>query len=253
MLIADVGQTVMSGSMLLAIPIAIAAGFLSFASPCVLPLVPGYLSFISGLSHNEIQNSDGLNQQKSRLIAGALGFIAGFSFLFISAGAAFGQIGNWLKVHQNGLNIVLGIVVIVMGASFLGWIPAAQQDFRLRMRIQDGIWSAPLLGLVFGLGWAPCIGPTLAAVLTLSFEEGPIRGAILALFYCVGLGLPFLLVAMAYRRSLVATKFLRTHSRAITKIGGAFLVLIGFAILSGLWEKITIALQQWASGFGVFL
>ena len=253
MLLADVGQTILSGSMLLAIPIAFAAGFLSFASPCVLPLVPGYLSFISGLSHNEIQNSEGLNQQKSRLIVGSLGFIAGFSFLFVTAGAAFGQIGNWLRVHQDGLNIVLGIVVIVMGASFLGWIPAAQQDFRLRMRIQDGIWSAPLLGLVFGLGWAPCIGPTLAAVLTLSFEEGPIRGAILALFYCVGLGLPFLLVAMAYRRSLVATKFLRTHSRTITRVGGALLVFIGFAILTGFWEKITIFLQQWTANFGVFL
>ncbi len=253
MLIADVGQTVMSGSMLLAIPIAIAAGFLSFASPCVLPLVPGYLSFISGLTHTEIQNSEGLNHQKSRLLIGSLGFVAGFSFLFITAGAAFGQIGNWLKVHQDGLNIALGIVVIVMGASFLGWIPAAQQDFRLRTRIQDGIWSAPLLGLVFGLGWAPCIGPTLAAVLTLSFEEGPIRGAILALFYCIGLGLPFVLVAIAYRKSLVATKFLRTHSRTITKIGGALLVLIGFALLTGWWEKITIFLQQWTSNFGVFL
>ncbi len=253
MFIADVGQTVMSGSMLLAIPIAIAAGFLSFASPCVLPLVPGYLSFISGLSHNEIQNSEGLTQQKSRLLIGSLGFIGGFSFLFISAGAAFGQVGYWLKANQDGLNIVLGLVVIVMGASFLGWIPAAQQDFRLRMRIQDGIWSAPLLGLVFGLGWAPCIGPTLAAVLTLSFEEGPIRGAILALFYCIGLGVPFLAVALAYRKSLVATKFLRTHSRAITKIGGAFLVLIGFAIMTGLWQQMTIFLQQWAANFGVFL
>ncbi len=253
MLIADIGQTVMSGSMLLAIPIAIAAGFLSFASPCVLPLVPGYLSFISGLSHTEIENSEGLNQQKSRLIVGSLGFIAGFSFLFITAGAAFGQIGNWLKANQDGLNIALGIVVIVMGASFLGWIPASQQDFRLRMKIQDGIWTAPLLGLVFGLGWAPCIGPTLAAVLTLSFEEGPIRGAILALFYCIGLGLPFLLVAVAYRRSLVATKFLRTHSRIITKIGGGLLVLIGFAILTGLWDKVTIMLQQWGSDFGVLL
>jgi cytochrome c-type biogenesis protein len=251
--IANVGQTVMSGSMLLAIPIAIAAGFLSFASPCVLPLVPGYLSFISGLSHKEIQNSEGLTQQKSRLVMGSLGFIAGFSFLFISAGAAFGQVGSWLKANQDGLNIVLGLVVIVMGASFLGWIPAAQQDFRLRMRIQDGIWSAPLLGLVFGLGWAPCIGPTLAAVLTLSFEEGPIRGAILAMFYCIGLGAPFLLVALAYRKSLVATKFLRTHSRLITKIGGAFLVLIGFAIMTGLWQQMTIFLQQWAANFGVFL
>ena len=253
MFIADVGQTVMSGSMLLAIPIAVAAGFLSFASPCVLPLVPGYLSFISGLSHKEIQNSEGLTQQKSRLVMGSLGFIAGFSFLFISAGAAFGQVGSWLKANQDGLNIVLGLVVIVMGASFLGWIPAAQQDFRLRMRIQDGIWSAPLLGLVFGLGWAPCIGPTLAAVLTLSFEEGPIRGAILAMFYCIGLGAPFLLVALAYRKSLVATKFLRTHSRSITKIGGAFLVLIGFAIMTGLWQQMTIFLQQWAANFGVFL
>ncbi len=254
MMLMSVAETVFDGSLLLAVPIAIAAGFLSFVSPCVLPLVPGYFSYITGLSHTEIEQADKTLAGRSRIMIGTIGFVAGFSFLFVSYGLLFGQLGNWFLRNERPFSIVLGLLVIVMGAGYLGWVPAMQQDMRLRVRIRDGVWTAPLLGFLFGLGWAPCVGPTLAAVQTLAFTEAnAVRGALLAFAYCIGLGLPFLLIGVAYRRSLVATRFLRKHSRLITRIGGAFLVLIGFALVSGLWAEVTAFLRQWASGIGVLL
>ncbi|MEY2634239.1 MAG: hypothetical protein RIS75_179 [Actinomycetota bacterium] len=254
MLLADVGTTVFSGSLLFAIPIAIAAGFLSFASPCVLPLVPGYVSYITGLTHAELTEADKSLARRSQMLVGTVGFVAGFTFLFVSYGMAFGQLGTWFLHNEQKVNVVLGVLVIVMGASYLGWLPATQQDFRPRVRLRAGIWSAPLLGLLFGLGWAPCVGPTLAAVQTLAFTEGSaVRGAILSFAYCVGLGLPFILISLGYRKSLRATKFLRTHSRLITRIGGAMLVIIGFAMVVGVWADFMALLRQWALGVGVYL
>ena len=254
MILASVAQTVASGSLLLALPLAIAAGFLSFASPCVLPLVPGYLSYITGMTNAELQDEAASLRRRSQMVLSTVGFVSGFTVLFVSYGLAFGQLGTWFLQNERVVSIALGLVVIVMGASYLGWIPATQQDFRPRVRIRDGIWTAPLLGLLFGLGWAPCVGPTLAAVQTLAFTEASAaRGAILSFAYCVGLGIPFILISIAYRRSLVATKFLRRHSRAITRIGGAMLVLIGFALVTGLWSDVTAFLRQWASGLGIFI
>ncbi len=248
------GELVFSGSMLLAIPVAIIAGFLSFVSPCVLPLVPGYFSYITGLSDTELKASESSLSQRSRIMIATLGFIAGFSFLFVSYGLAFGQLGNWFLQNERIVSMILGSLVIVMGAGYLGWIPAMNQDFRPRFRVKDGAWTAPLLGLLFGLGWAPCVGPTLAAVQTLAFTEAnALRGAVLSFAYCIGLGLPFLLIALAYKKSLVATRFLRQHSRIITRIGGAFLVAIGFALVTGVWADITAALRTFAAGYGVFL
>ena len=223
-------------------------------SPCVLPLVPGYFSYITGLSHTEIQAADATLRGRSRILIGTVGFVGGFSFLFVSYGLLFGQLGNWFLRNERPFSIGLGLLVIVLGAGYLGWVPAMQQDLRLRVRIRDGVWTAPLLGFLFGLGWAPCVGPTLAAVQTLAFTEAnAVRGAILAFAYCIGLGLPFVLIALAYRKSLIATRFLRKHSRLITRIGGAFLVLIGFALVSGLWSEVTAMLRQWAAGIGVLL
>jgi cytochrome c-type biogenesis protein len=248
------GELVFSGSMLLAIPVAIIAGFLSFVSPCVLPLVPGYFSYITGLSDAELKASESSLSQRSRIMVATLGFIAGFSFLFVSYGLAFGQLGNWFLQNERIVSMILGALVIVMGAGYLGWIPAMNQDFRPRFHVKDGAWTAPLLGLLFGLGWAPCVGPTLAAVQTLAFTEAnALRGAVLSVAYCIGLGLPFLLIALAYKKSLVATRFLRQHSRIITRIGGAFLVAIGFALVTGVWADITAALRTFAAGYGVFL
>lgn len=251
-LLATAAETVTDGSMLLAIPVAVFAGFLSFASPCVLPLVPGYLSYVTGLSHNELIASDSSVKQRSRILIGTGGFVLGFTLLFVSYGAAFGELGKWFLQYQAQINIVMGVLVVLMGASFLGWLPFAEQDFRPRAKVRDGVWSAPLLGLLFGLGWAPCIGPTLAAVQTLSFSEGSaLRGAVLSAFYCIGLGLPFLLIALGYRKSLVATRFLRQHSRTITRIGGAFMVLIGFALITGFWNELTRWLQSVFGNSGI--
>lgn len=251
-LVASAAEVVFSGSMLLAVPVALFAGLLSFASPCVLPLVPGYLSYISGLSHAELVSSDSSVKQRSRIIVGTIGFVSGFSILFVSYGLLFGQFGNWLLANVRQINIVLGLVVVFMGASYLGWVPLAKQDFRLRLRLKDGVWTAPLLGILFGLGWAPCVGPTLAAVQTLALSEGSaLRGAVLSLVYSLGLGLPFVLIGGAYRKSLVATGFLRKHSRTITRIGGGLMVLIGFALITGVWNEITTWMRIWFAGIGV--
>lgn len=250
-LLASLADTVFSGSMLLAIPISIAAGFLSFASPCVLPLVPGYVSYLTGLTNTELLDSDSSVRHRSRILLGTSGFVLGFSVLFISYGLAFGELGNWFLQHARPVSIGLGVLVVLMGASYLGWLPFAEQDFRPRWRIRDGVWTSPLLGLLFGLGWAPCVGPTLAAVQTLAFSEGSAaRGAVLSFAYCIGLGVPFLLIGLGYRRSLVATRFLRKHSRFITRLGGAMMVLIGFALITGVWNEITAWLRIWSAGIG---
>lgn len=250
----QVAETVTSGSMLLAIPIALLAGFLSFASPCVLPLVPGYLSYVTGLSHQELIASDSSVRQRSRILIGTLGFVLGFTFLFVSYGAAFGELGKWFLSYQQQINIVLGILVVLLGVSFLGWLPIFEQDLRPRARLKDGVWTAPALGLLFGLGWAPCIGPTLAAVQTLAFTEGSaVRGAVLSAFYCLGLGVPFILISLGYRKSLVATSFLRRHSRQLTRVGGALMVLIGLALVTGLWSEVTRFLQSYANSGWILL
>lgn len=250
-LVASLAETVFSGSMLLAIPISLVAGFLSFASPCVLPLVPGYISYLTGLTNAELLASDSSVRHRSRILLGTAGFVLGFSVLFISYGVAFGELGNWFLLHARPVSIVLGVLVVLMGASYLGWLPFAEQDLRPRWRIRDGVWTSPLLGLLFGLGWAPCVGPTLAAVQTLAFSEGSaLRGAVLSFAYCLGLGVPFLLIGLGYRRSLAATKFLRRHSRTITRVGGALMVLIGFALITGVWNELTVWLRTWTAGIG---
>jgi cytochrome c-type biogenesis protein len=252
--ISSIAETVFSGSLFLAIPVALAAGFLSFASPCVLPLVPGYISYMTGLSHRELIDAEHSLRTRSRLLVGTAGFVLGFSLLFVSYGIAFGQLGSWFLRNERPVSIVMGLLVIVMGASYLGWIPASQQDFRLRVNLRDGVWTSPLLGILFGLGWAPCVGPTLAAVQSLAFTEASAgRGALLAFAYSLGLGVPFLLIALAYRKSLIATRWLRQHSQLVTRIGGAMLVLIGFALVTGIWSEVTAVLRIWAGNFGVFL
>lgn len=250
----SIAETVFSGSLFLAVPVALAAGFLSFASPCVLPLVPGYVSYMTGLSHRELLDAEHSLRTRSRLLVGTTGFVLGFSLLFVSYGIAFGQLGTWFLRNERPVSIAMGLLVIVMGASYLGWIPASQQDFRLRINLRDGVWTSPFLGVLFGLGWAPCVGPTLAAVQSLAFTEASAsRGALLAFAYSLGLGIPFILIALAYRKSLIATRWLRQHTQTITRVGGAMLVLIGFALVTGVWSEITAVLRIWAGDFGVFL
>lgn len=244
-----VSGAVLSGSLLAALPLAVLAGVVSFASPCVLPLVPGYLGYVSGMAGG--QGGTGLRDVgRGRTVAGVSLFIAGFTVVFVAFGVLAGSLGAVLAQWSDTVTRVLGLVVIVMGLVFLGWVPAAQRERRLHLAPRAGLWGAPVLGVAFGLGWAPCIGPTLAAVLTLALDEASAgRGALLSVAYCVGLGLPFLLIALGFERSAGPLGVLRRHRVAITRIGGALLVLIGLALVSGLWGMWTQSLQGLVAGF----
>lgn len=242
---AGVGETVASGSLLVALPLATLAGLVSFVSPCVLPLVPGYLSYVTGMSGVDLRE-----QRKGRLLAGAALFIAGFTVVFVSAGVAFGGLGRWLLEYADPITRVLGAVTIVFGLAFMGFIPGLQRTMKSGRLPAAGLAGAPLLGLLFGLGWTPCIGPTLAAVQALSFSEASAgRGALLSLAYCLGLGLPFVGTALAYRRALGAFGAIKRHYRLVMRIGGGMLVAIGVLLVTGLWGDLTIEMRSWIGGF----
>lgn len=240
-------QTVMSGPLIAALPIAVLAGFISFASPCVLPLVPGYLGYVGGMVGSESSTQPA----RGRLLAGVMLFIAGFSVVFVALSLVFVQLGAALQQWMDPVLRVLGVVVILMGLAFCGMVPFLQRERRLHLSPRAGLAGAPLLGVVFGLGWMPCIGPTLAAITTLALPLGgePARGAVLALAYCAGLGLPFLVVALGFRRSAQSLGFLKRHRVAIQRLGGVMLVMLGFALVSGLWMRWSQTLQGWIDGF----
>ncbi|ANF32307.1 cytochrome C biogenesis protein [Leifsonia xyli] len=239
-----VGQIVFSGQLLLALPIALLAGLVSFASPCVLPLVPGYLAYVGGIS------DPGAKRDRSRLLTGVALFILGFAIVFVAYGAAFGALGYWLVRWQDVVVRILGGLVIVMGLVFIGQFSFLQRTIKPSWRPATGLIGAPLLGIVFGLGWTPCIGPTLAAISALSVGSGsPWRGALLGLFYCIGLGIPFLLVALGFDWVAGSVAFLKRHIRAINVIGGALLVVIGILMVTGLWSELMSQFLAVIQGF----
>jgi len=256
--------TVFSGSMLLALPVAALAGLVSFASPCVLPLVPGYVGYVSGMAAANAGSTRGTTAagaggasatrvaapSRGRVLAGVGLFVAGFTLVFVALMFAAGAVGVHLVRWQDVITRVLGVVVILMGFAFMGAVPFLQREHRLHLSPQAGLWGAPLLGVVFGLGWTPCLGPTLVAVQALSLSEASAgRGAVLGVAYCVGLGLPFLLIALGLQSSQRMLGFLRRHRLAIMRLGGALLVLIGLALVTGLWTTLTTSLQGWIGGF----
>ncbi|GLY56213.1 cytochrome C biogenesis protein CcdA [Cellulosimicrobium cellulans] len=253
--------TVWSGSMLLAVPVAVIAGLVSFASPCVLPLVPGYVGYVSGMAAATTGSggkaSGGTTTatrvaapSRGRVLAGVGLFVAGFTLVFVALMFAAGAIGVHLVRWEDVITRVLGVVVILMGFAFLGSLPFLQRERRLHVSPQAGLWGAPLLGIVFGLGWTPCLGPTLVAVQALSLSEASAgRGAILGVAYCLGLGVPFLLIALGLQSSQRMLGFLRRHRLAIMRIGGGLLVLIGLALVTGLWTTWTTSLQGWIGGY----
>lgn len=236
-------ETVLSGSMLLAIPVALLAGLVSFASPCVLPLVPGYLGYVTGLTGVDLER-----QKRGRMFAGIGLFVLGFSVVFVLIGAIFGGLGAWLQSSdQTWVTQVLGVLVIGMGVVFLGGFSWFQQDAKISAKAPAGLWGAPLLGITFGLGWAPCIGPTLSAVQALAYSDGAgaARGAFLTFIYCLGLGLPFLLIALGVRRGMGALAFFRRHRLALQRTGGGMLIVLGVLMVSGLWGSWVSELQNW--------
>ncbi len=238
-------DTVLDGSMLLALPVAAAAGLVSFFSPCVVPLLPGYLSYVTGLSAADLGS-----HKRGRMLAGTLLFVLGFSAVFVLTGVTFGVVGEALLEHQSVITKVLGAVTVVLGLAFLGWFGFLQRDVRVHKVPAVGIAAAPLLGVLFGLGWTPCIGPTLGAVLTLALNEGGVgRGAVLAIVYSLGLGIPFVLAALAFRRMLGAVGWIRRHQIWVMRLGGAMLVAVGVLLLTGAWGSLTADLRNWVSDF----
>ncbi|WP_100349219.1 cytochrome c biogenesis CcdA family protein [Luteimicrobium subarcticum] len=269
--------------MLLAIPVAAIAGFLSFASPCILPLVPGYVGYVSGwAATNAVVGAAPVTgvavpstavagqgatpatgsavpgapagspaAARRRVVAGVGLFVLGFTLVFVVLGGFFGALGSHVVQWEDTIVRVLGVVVLVMGLAFLGFLPFLQREARLHVTPRTGLWGAPLLGIVFGLGWTPCLGPTLAAVYSLALDQATVvRGAVLAVAYCVGLGVPFLLIAFGLQSSRRMLDFLRRHRVAFLRVGGGMLVVIGLAMITGVWGSWTTTLQGWAAGYG---
>ncbi|MFE0703936.1 cytochrome c biogenesis CcdA family protein [Streptomyces sp. NPDC058872] len=241
-------ETVTSGALLLAVPLAVLGGLVSFFSPCVLPLVPGYLSYVTGVTGTDLAES-----RRGRMTAGAVLFVLGFTAVFVSGGALFGYFGSTLQEYRGTLTTVLGVLMVLMGVFFLGLMPwFTQREFRFHKKPAAGLIGAPLLGALFGIGWTPCIGPTLASVNALALEQASAgRGAILALAYCLGLGVPFVLAAIAFRKALGAFGWVKKHYVWVMRIGGGMMIVTGVLLLTGVWDSMVSTMQSWSSGFTV--
>ncbi len=268
--------TVTDGPLLFALPVAAAAGLVSFLSPCVLPLVPGYLSYVTGLTGADLSGraepqphavappAVGPRDEgdllvaappateaapRGRVLAGSVLFVLGFSAVFVSEGALFGGLGAALLVHRDVVDRVLGALTVLLGLSFLGLVPGLQREIRFHRLPAAGLAGAPLLGVLFGVGWTPCIGPTLGAVQTLAYTQASAgRGAILTAAYCLGLGVPFVLTGLAFRRALGAFAAVKRHYGLVMRIGGGLLVVVGLLLVSGLWEHLMIQLRVLVAG-----
>jgi len=262
------GALIVDGALWLAIPLAVLAGLISFLSPCVLPLVPGYLGFIAGsvtprpvaarvpvaagvgaatagtTAPAVAEDPAGEPVGRGRLLAGVLLFIGGFTLVFIALNVVSGAFGMFLLQYQDPITRILGVVVIVLGLVFIGLFGIAQRTLRPQLRGNAGLIGAPLLGVALGLGWAPCIGPTLAAILSVSWNVGdPVRAAVLGLAYSLGLGIPFVLLALGLGWATRSVAFIRRHIRTVNIVGGALLVLLGLLMVTGVWGAIMSNLQ----------
>ncbi|MEU6364923.1 cytochrome c biogenesis protein CcdA [Streptomyces sp. NPDC046931] len=236
------------GALLLALPVAVLGGLVSFFSPCVLPLVPGYLSYVTGVAGTDLAEA-----RRGRMAAGASLFVLGFTAVFVSGGALFGYFGHTLQEYDGTLTKVLGVLMILLGVFFMGLMPwLTQREFRFHKRPATGLVGAPLLGALFGIGWTPCIGPTLASVQALSFDQASAgRGALLTVAYCLGLGIPFVLAAVAFRKALGAFGWVKRHYVWVMRIGGTMMIVTGLLLLTGVWDGIVQQMQSWSDGFTV--
>lgn len=277
-------QLAESGPLLLAVGAAALAGLVSFLSPCVLPLMPGYLSYVTGLAGADLEGraertgpplpppaeqgapadteagADGgtgggvavatpraarpVATVKGRVLAGTLLFIAGFTAVFTATAILFSGVGKLFFAHERTLEIVIGALIVVLGLGYLGVVPGLQREFRIHRLPAAGLLGAPVLGAVFALSWMPCTGPTLGAVLGMATAEGKTdRAVLLAVAYCLGLGMPFVVFGLGFRRLLGVFRAVRRNSRWVTRIGGALLILIGLALVTGGWQNFVIWLQ----------
>jgi cytochrome c-type biogenesis protein len=251
--LSDVGLTefVISGPLLLAAGVAVLAGAVSFASPCVVPLVPGYLAYLAGLVGVDGDTTNG----RGRVLGAVALFVLGFSVVFTAGVVTVLGVADRLVLSEVTLQRVGGVVTIAMGLVFVGLVPAFQRDLRIHPRPALGprhLLGAPLLGAVFGLGWTPCLGPTLAGVTALAVGTpggGLARGVLLVAAYCLGLGMPFLLLALGARRAISAVSWLRKHVREVQLAGGALLITVGVLLVTGLWAEFIAVVQGPVRGF----
>ena len=236
------GAVVLSGGLWFAVPIAIAAGLLSFLSPCVLPLVPGYLGYVSGVT-------SGRERTRGRMLLGVGLFVAGFSAVFLAVSLLVGTVGMFVTEYTDLILRIAGVVVIVMGIVFIGQVSFLQRTLKPGWQPRTGLIGAPLLGIVFAVGWTPCVGPTLIAVQSMVLDQGNLgRALIVGLAYCIGLGIPFLLVAVGFGWVGGSVAWVKRHIRAINIAGGALLIVIGLLMVSGIWRAFITTL---GAGLGV--
>jgi cytochrome c-type biogenesis protein len=242
-------HAVTNGPLLVAAGVAALVGVIGFLSPCVLPLVPGYLSYVAGLS------GDAEKPSQRRMVFGALLFVLGFTAVFVAQGSLFGELGSSIRAHAVGIEQILGAVTIVMGIVFLGGVGFLQREWKIHRLPRAGLFGAPLLGVTFGLAWAPCLTPTFGAVYSMSFAQGTAgRGAFLTACYCLGLGIPFVLVALGFGWVTRALGFVRKHRRAVSAVGGTLLIVIGVLLVTGEWNHLMNVLRAKVgvdSGFSV--
>lgn len=246
----DIGgwaQSAVGGSMLLALPVALLAGLVSFFSPCVVPLLPGYLAYATGLGAAEVVEG---RQHRGTMVAGASLFVLGLAVVYVCTGAIIGSAGMFLLEYREVISRVLGALIIVLGLIFAGVLRLGQREVRVHRVPRVGLAAAPLLGAVFALGWTPCIGPTLGVVLNLSLNEGTaLRGAVLAFVFTLGLGVPFIVAGLAYTKMARAIGFLRRHQGWVMRFGGVLMVMVGLLLVTGQWEHLMAWTRQVASGF----
>jgi cytochrome c-type biogenesis protein len=271
-------DVVSGGPLVAAVAVAVLAGLASFLSPCVLPLVPGYLSYVTGLVGADLDatlgvgrrddrrdgrglrdgRGDGVDQRdglghddtgagrvrRGRVLAGTLLFIAGFSAVFITTTVVTAQLGRLLLQHERALQVIVGALIVGFGIAFLGLIPGLQNERRIQRLPQAGLWGAPVFGAVFALSWVPCLSPTLAAVAALAGVRGDTsRAVVLGIAYCLGIGLPFIALGLGMRKLTGVVSFIRRNSRWVTRIGGALLIIVGLALISGAWGDFVIWLK----------
>jgi cytochrome c-type biogenesis protein len=236
----------MGGSMALAVPVALLAGIVSFFSPCVVPLLPGYLSYMTGVGAADLA----AGHRRGRMLLGTALFVLGLAVVFVATGFAVGTLGGLLLAYQTVITRVLGVVIIVLGLAFAGVISLGNAELRIQRLPAAGLAAAPVLGVVFALGWTPCIGPALAVVYNLGLNEGTaLRGAVLGFAYALGLGIPFVVAGLAFGVMTRTVGFLRRHQVAVMRIGGLMMVAVGVLLVTGLWDQLMARLTVWVGTF----